>query len=127
MAPGSRYIGLGIRRRETASCSALAPFGQSRPSLTGLSGSPSICSSSTLPSGCVFVYASIAHPTAQYGQIVCETVAPSMRSVCLIWVAGSRSNPSGETVTALVAVNWRNCRRVTSTSAPFDGATYAER
>src|SRR5213080_4303577 len=64
VAPGSRYIGLGTRRRETASCKALAPLGHSRPSLTGLSGSPSIWSS--LPAS--LVYVTSEQPTAQYGQ-----------------------------------------------------------
>src|SRR5918994_1013860 len=68
LAPDARYIGLVTRRRETASSIAVAPFGQRRPSLTGLSGSPSICSSSTLPLASFLVYARSAHPTAQYGQ-----------------------------------------------------------
>src|SRR5260221_191329 len=34
VAPGARYWGDSTRRGETASCIAVAPFGQSRPSLT---------------------------------------------------------------------------------------------
>src|SRR5260370_20769155 len=50
VAPAARYWGDSTRRGEIASCIAVAPLGQRRPSLTGLSGSPSICSSWTLPS-----------------------------------------------------------------------------
>ena len=42
VAPAGRYIGDSTRRGEIASCIAVAPLAQSRPSLTGLSGSPSI-------------------------------------------------------------------------------------
>src|SRR2546421_11152468 len=63
--PGARYIGLSTRRREIASCNELAPLGHRVPSLTGLSGSPSICSSSTLPLSFFLVYASSEQPTAQ--------------------------------------------------------------
>src|SRR5256885_15737739 len=118
VAPGARYIGLVIRRREMASCNALAPFGHSRPSLTGLSGSPSSWSSSTVPFDDFFVYATSAQPTAQYGQTEWDTVAPSMRRFCLTCVGLSSLKPSGEIPSApvLVALSWRNSRRVTSMS-----------
>src|SRR6266702_1306313 len=101
-----------------ASCNALAPFGHSRPSLTGLSGSPSSWSSSTVPFDAFLVYATSAQPTAQYGQTEWDTVAPSMRRRCLTCVALSSLKPSGENPSApvLVALSWRNSRRVTSTS-----------
>src|SRR5690348_12212781 len=50
LEPGARYCGDSTRRGETASCMAVAPLGQSLPSLTGLSGSPSIWSSCVDPS-----------------------------------------------------------------------------
>src|SRR5439155_11823073 len=50
VAPEARYWGDSTRRGEMASCIAVAPLGHSRPSLTGLSGSPSICRSSVVPS-----------------------------------------------------------------------------
>src|ERR1700694_1529179 len=53
--PGARYNGFSTRRALVASCMAVAPFGQSLPSLTGLSGLPSICSRWVLPSEFVFV------------------------------------------------------------------------
>src|ERR1700674_1322993 len=65
VAPGARYLGESTRRGEIASCIAVAPLGQSRPSLTGLSGSPSICSSWVLPSEPWRVYATREQPTAQ--------------------------------------------------------------
>src|SRR5258708_16477470 len=49
LAPGARYCGDSTRRGEVASCIAVAPFGQRRPSLTGLSRSPSPSPTSTLP------------------------------------------------------------------------------
>src|SRR5215510_3577134 len=64
--PGARYSGLGTRRREMANWSDDAPLGHNVPSFTGLSGSPSIWSSSALPF-VFFVYASSEQPTAQYG------------------------------------------------------------
>src|SRR5439155_1020745 len=45
--PDARYSGSATRRALVASCIAVAPLGQRRPSLTGLSGLPSIWSSST--------------------------------------------------------------------------------
>src|SRR5213076_3040087 len=48
--PAARYMGAFTRRALVASCIAVAPLGQRRPSLTGLSGLPSIWSSSTVPS-----------------------------------------------------------------------------
>src|ERR1041385_3486866 len=60
----ARYMTFSTRLADTASCIALAPLGHSRPSLTGLSGSPSIWSS--LPAS--FVYVTSEQPTAQYGQ-----------------------------------------------------------
>src|SRR5438105_10085225 len=65
VAPGARYSGCETRLAEVASCMALAPLGQRRPSLTGLSGSPSIWSSCTLPSEFFFVKATSEQPTAQ--------------------------------------------------------------
>src|SRR5690349_20579148 len=117
--PALRYIGLGTRRREMASCSELAPLGHKVPSLTGLSGSPSICSSSTFPPLSFLVYASSEQPTAQYGQIERETVAPSMRSCRFTPAALVRSKPSAETPARLApaAPNPRNWRRVTSSTA----------
>src|SRR5918994_1371983 len=116
LAPDARYIGVGTRRRETASSIAVAPFGQRRPSLTGLSGSPSICSSSTLPLASFLVYARSAHPTAQYGQTERETVAPSMRRCCCTCLACATSKPRTEApiVPALTAPAFRNWRLVTS-------------
>src|ERR1700737_4174577 len=63
--PGARYNGFSTRRALVASCMAVAPFGQSLPSLTGLSGLPSICSSWVDPLALVFVYATREQPTAQ--------------------------------------------------------------
>jgi hypothetical protein len=65
VAPAARYMGAATRRLLTASCIAVAPFGQRRPSLTGLAGSPSIWSSCVFPSAAVFVYAISEQPTAQ--------------------------------------------------------------
>src|SRR5258708_21188023 len=67
VALGARHITASARLAEVASCIALAPFGHSLPSLTGLSGSPSICSS--LPAS--LVYATSEQPTAQYGHTEC--------------------------------------------------------
>src|SRR5918995_4439257 len=119
VAPDARYIGLVTRRRETASSIAVAPLGQRRPSLTGLSGSPSICSSSTLPLASFLVYARSAHPTAQYGQTERETVAPSMRRCCCTCLACATSKPRTEApiVPALTAPAFRNWRLVTSMAA----------
>src|SRR5207237_5844713 len=61
VALGARYMTFSTRLAETASCIALAPLGQSRPSFTGLSGLPSIWSSLPLS----FVYAISEQPTAQ--------------------------------------------------------------
>src|SRR5437762_13827826 len=97
VAPEARYRGDPTRRGEVASCRAVAPFGHRRPSLTGLSGSPSIWSSSVFPPAAFLVYARSAQPTAQYGQTEWETVAPSMRSCCLTSVAWATSKPSAET------------------------------
>src|SRR6516165_858793 len=126
VAPGARYSGLGTRRREMASCSELAPLGHTVPSFTGLSGSPSIWSSSTLPFAAFVVCASSEQPTAQYGQTECEMVAPSIRRFSLTPAAFVRSKPSGEKPsgpTPAAALNPRNCRRVTSSTAglPFSG------
>src|SRR5258708_13346434 len=50
VAPAARYCGLATRRAETASCIAVPPFRPTRPSLTGLSGSPPIWRGWALPS-----------------------------------------------------------------------------
>src|SRR3982075_1071898 len=76
--PGARYSGFSTRRALVASCIAVAPLGQRRPSLTGLSGLPSICSSWVEPSALVFVYATREQPTAQYGQTECDSLASAM-------------------------------------------------
>src|SRR5215831_15994390 len=78
-----------------ASCIAVAPFGQSRPSLTGLSGSPSIWRSLVCPLPSSLVKAMIEHPTAQYGHSECTSFAPSIRRLCCTWTASARSNPKG--------------------------------
>src|SRR6058998_2548058 len=93
--PGPRYSGFVTRRLLIASCIAVAPFGQSRPSLTGLSGSPSICRSCVWPLPSSLVNAMSEHPTAQYGQSECTSFAPSIRRSCLTWTASARSKPRG--------------------------------
>src|ERR1700736_947240 len=60
--PAARYWGDSTRRGDVASCIAVAPLGHRRPSLTGLSGSPSICSSCTLPLLFWRVYATSEQP-----------------------------------------------------------------
>src|SRR2546428_6007373 len=81
--PGARYSGFSTRRALVASCIAVAPLGQSRPSFTGLSGFPSICRSLREPSALVLVNATREQPTAQYGQNECDSVAPAMWKLCL--------------------------------------------
>src|SRR5438445_8091924 len=93
--PGARYSGLDTRRLLIASCIAVAPFGQSRPSLTGLSGSPSIWRSFVCPLPSSLVKAIIEHPTAQYGHSECTSFAPSIRRSCCTWTASARSKPRG--------------------------------
>src|SRR5882724_10063666 len=93
--PGPRYSGFVTRRLLIASCIAVAPFGQSRPSLTGLSGSPSIWRSFVCPLPSSLVNAMSEHPTAQYGHSECTSFAPSIRRFCWTWTASARSNPKG--------------------------------
>src|SRR2546430_8361029 len=113
--PAARYIGAFTRRALVASCIAVAPLGHSRPSLTGLSGLPSIWSSSTVPSVFSRVYATRAHPTAQYGQTEWASRAPSIRNDCRIWSARAASNPRTVSPAAPVpaALILRKSRRVT--------------
>src|SRR5206468_5009593 len=87
--------GFGTRRELVASCIAVAPFGQRRPSLTGPSGSPSICSSCVLPSAPCVVYALSAQPTAQYGHNEWTSLAPAMRNESSRFFARRRAKPSG--------------------------------
>src|ERR1700682_3321751 len=63
--PAARYCGDSTRRGEVASCIAVAPLGQRRPSLTGLSGSPSIWRSWTVPSVFWRGYGTREQPAAQ--------------------------------------------------------------
>src|SRR5579859_4634634 len=91
--PGARYSGFSTRRAEIASCIDVAPFGQRRPSLIGLFGSPSIWSSLTSPLLSFLVYAIRLQPTAQYGQIEWASVAPSIRSAIFTLRTGCRSKP----------------------------------
>src|SRR6202022_3609235 len=81
--PGARYRGFSTRRALVASCIAVAPFGQSRPSLTGLSGLPSICRSCVDPLAFVFVYATREQPTAQRGKTDCDSLAPARGTLCV--------------------------------------------
>src|SRR5213594_2963655 len=114
--PAARYSGVSTRRGEVASCIAVAPFGHRRPSLTGLSGSPSIWRSCVFPSLVWRVYATSEQPTAQYGQMECDSLAPAIRSDCLTLVdsASATSKPSPETASAPAPAppTLRNSRRV---------------
>src|SRR2546427_5761585 len=98
---------------------AVAPFGQRRPSLIGLSGSPSIWRSWVLPPDS-FVYAISPQPTAQYGQTEWTSLAPAMRRSSARFFAAARSKPSGfaRGTSAIPAVpaapSFRNSRRVIS-------------
>src|SRR3984893_7439565 len=113
--PGARYSGVSTRRALLASCIAVAPLGQSRPSFTGLSGFPSICRSLRDPSPLVPVNATREQPTAQYGQTECDSVAPSTWKLCLICAAWAMSNPRAVRPAAPVpaAPIFRKSRRVT--------------
>src|SRR5260370_28934135 len=75
VAPGARYWGDSTRRGEIANCIAVAPLGHRRPSLMGLSGSPSICSSCTLPSAFWRGYAASGPPTAPEGPDATDPLA----------------------------------------------------
>src|SRR5438128_6718417 len=98
---------------------AVAPFGQRRPSLIGLSGSPSICRSCVVPPDSL-VYAISPQPTAQYGQTEWTSLAPAMRRSSARFFAAARSKPSGfaRGTSAIPAVpaapSFRNSRRVIS-------------
>src|SRR5260221_11868652 len=83
VAPAARYCGDSTRRGEIASCIAVAPLGHSRPSLTGLSGSPSICRSCTLPLLFCRGEAANEQPTAQEGPAGREPLAPPIGGVGL--------------------------------------------
>src|SRR5437879_1169465 len=82
VAPGERWSGWATRRAEVASCIAVAPLGQRRPSLTGLSGSPSICNSFTEPSDCLRVHATSEQPTAQRSEEHTSELQSPMYLVC---------------------------------------------
>src|SRR5712692_5673776 len=120
VAPAARYWGDSTRRGEVASCMAVAPLGHRRPSLTGLSGSPSIWRRCTLPSLFWRVYATSEQPTAQYGQTECDSLAPAIRRVCLTLVdsATATSKPSPAATMAPPAIpTFRTSRRVTVSNA----------
>src|SRR2546427_1860689 len=97
LAPEARYRGDPTRRGEVASCIAVAPFGHRRPSLTVLSGSPSIWRSCVFPSLVCRVYATSVQPTAKYVQIDCDSLAPAIRSECwtLFLSSSATTKPSG--------------------------------
>src|SRR5258708_9247431 len=130
VAPAARYCGDSTRRGEIASCIAVAPLGHRRPSLTGLSGSPSICSSCTLPSVFWRVYATSEHPTAQYGHIEWDSLAPAMRRFCLTLVASasatSKPRPDATSAPAPATPNFRTSRRGTVCSRQPSDAAHLE-
>src|SRR6266702_1017175 len=117
VAPEARYRGDPTRRGEVASCIAVAPFGHRRPSLTGLSGSPSIWRSCVFPSLVWRVYATSEQPTAQYGQTECDSLAPAIRRFCLTLVdsatATSKPSPAATRAPAPAIPTFRTSRRVT--------------
>src|SRR5207245_1653642 len=117
VAPAARYCGDSTLRGEVASCIAVAPFGQRRPSLTGLSGSPSICRSCTLPSLFWLVYATREQPTVQYGQTEWDSVAPAILRFCLTLVdsatATSKPSPAATRAPAPAIPALSTSRRVT--------------
>src|SRR4029079_3391819 len=130
--PGARYIGARTRRALVASCIAVAPFGQSRPSLTGLSGSPSIWRSWVFPFTS-FVYAISEQPTAQYGQREWTSFAPDIRRSSARFFAAATLKPRGfargtSAIPALPAApSFRNSRLVISVTGllPFYSRIFA--
>ena len=128
-APGRAGSHAGAGRPRAASRSR--PSGTAVPSLTGLSGSPSIWSSSTLPfRRLAWCRRAARSPTAQYGHTECEPWRPRCADSCLTVVASATaaSKPRAESppTAAPAAPTFRISRRVNSgTTPPLRGARAA--